>query len=175
MSAIKIDKMNDRPKLKIPLETHDLILEITNITLLVGIWLYVISNYSNLPETIPTHFNAKGEPDDTGSKILLWILPIISLVTFGLIYFISKKPHIHNYMVNINEENAFKNYKLSSRFLRYTNLFCLFLFSAIVYQTVELAKGHNPNILGTPFLIFTLVFPFIGIAIIFYYQKKINS
>jgi len=167
--------MNNRPRIKIPLETQDLILEMINISLLLFTWLYVIINFSELPETIPTHFNAQGEADDTGSKTLLWILPLVALVTYGTMFFISKKPHIHNYMVNITEENAFKNYQLSTRFLRYTNLFCLVLFSAIVYEIVELAKGHDPNILGIPFLLFSLLFPLVGIVIIFYYQKKINQ
>lgn len=77
-------------------------------------------------------------------------------------------------MVNITEENAFKNYRLSTRVVRFTNLFLMLIFGIIVYSIVESAKGNNSDLARW---ILPLV---IGISIILpiailLYQKKINK
>lgn len=38
-------------------------------------FLYLGYLYANLPETVPTHWNAHGEIDGWGSKSILWIIP----------------------------------------------------------------------------------------------------
>ena len=166
---------NDRPRIKVPLETLDIIIELINVTLLILLIVYTIMNYLELPETIATHFNAKGEADGYGNRPTIWLLPGIALFIYAMMLIINRVPHLHNYMVNITEENAIKNYRLSSRLVRFTNLFCLILFTLITYEIIESAKGNEFNILGIPFLIFTLVIPLLGIVFVYYYQRKINS
>ena len=166
---------NDRPRIKVPLETLDIIIELINVTLLILLIVYTIMNYLELPETIATHFNAKGEADGYGNRLTIWLLPGIALFIYAMMLIINRVPHLHNYMVNITEENAIKNYRLSSRLVRFTNLFCLILFTLITYEIIESAKGNEFNILGIPFLIFTLVIPLLGIVFVYYYQRKINS
>ena len=41
--------------------------------------------YPILPDTIPTHFNAKMEADGWGPKIMIWMLPVIGLLTFLIV------------------------------------------------------------------------------------------
>ena len=60
---------NSRPKIKVPFQPVDLIIELTSITILILMIIYTIIEYTNLPETIPTHFNAEGIADDFGSQI----------------------------------------------------------------------------------------------------------
>ena len=165
----------DRPKITVPYETIDTIVELINFTLLILIWIYPIMVYSDLPDTIPTHLNAQGEPDDFGSKATVWILPAIGTFTFFLIFILNRFPHIHNYMVNITEENALKNYRFSTRIMRFVNLFCMILFGVIMYEIIRTAQGHKPMFLGTWFLIATIVVPIIGLVFIFYYFRKINQ
>jgi uncharacterized membrane protein len=38
-------------------------------------FLYLGYLYADLPETVPTHWNIRGEIDDWGSKSMLWIIP----------------------------------------------------------------------------------------------------
>lgn len=38
-------------------------------------FIYLGYLYANLPETVPTHWNAHGEIDGWGSKSILWIIP----------------------------------------------------------------------------------------------------
>ena len=116
--------MNNRPKIKVPLENLDYIIELVSITLLLVMWYFTISNYAELPDTVAMHFNAKGEPDDYGSKGMIWLLPILGTVIYFIMLVLTKYPHLHNYMVNITEKNALKNYRFSIRVLRIVNLLC---------------------------------------------------
>ena len=68
---------NDRPRIKVPFEAVDIIIEIASITLLILMWSYCIAKCSFLPYTIATHFNADGIPDDTGSQHTITTNPII--------------------------------------------------------------------------------------------------
>ena len=164
-----------RPKIQIPLSQLDVILEVVAVLLLLFVWIYPAMQYAELPETIPTHFNAKGEADDWGNKLFIWFVPVITTLTYALIIGLNRFPHLHNYMVNITEENAFKNYQLSTRILRIANLFVLIIMTLAITEMINKALGGSLNLIGIPFLIGTLVFPAIGIIIAFRYQNKINS
>ena len=63
---------------------------------LVISWVYAVIEYSSLPETIPTHFNAKGEADGFRNKSTLWfICAIFTALTVGIFY-LAKATHLHN-------------------------------------------------------------------------------
>ncbi|WP_033957100.1 DUF1648 domain-containing protein [Psychroserpens jangbogonensis] len=163
-----------RPKIKAPLEGLDIVLDIISATILILLIAYAIISYTELPDSIPSHFNAKGEVDGYSEKITIWLLPAIGVVLFFGLYIINRYPYLHNYMVNITEENALKNYRLSTRIVRFTNLFIMFIFGIITYSIVESAKGNNSNMDGwiLPLIIgLSILFP---IAILIY-KKKINK
>ena len=163
-----------RPKIKVPLEGLDIVLDILSATLLVLLIAYTIISYPELPDTIPSHFNAKGEVDGYSEKSMLWSLPIISIVLFIGLFFVNKYPHLHNYMVNITEENALKNYRFSTRIIRFTNLFIMILFGVITFSIIESAHGNTSKLDGwiLPFVIgFSTILP----IAIFIYQKNINK
>lgn len=165
----------DRPKISVPNEPIDTIVELVNITLLLLIWVYALYSYGDLPAEIPTHFNGAGQADDFGSKQTIWLLPAISTFMFLLLFILNKFPHIHNYMVNITEENALKNYRLSTRLVRFINLFCLILFALIIYEIVSVAKGNPVQLFSMGFLVAIVLIPILIIGVVFYYQNKINK
>lgn len=166
--------MSNRPKIKVPFEPIDIVAEVISMTILVLMTIYTIIEYKNLPESIPTHFNAKGVADDFSDKSMIWGLPILGVVMYVGLFIINKFPHIHNYMVNITEENALKNYRFSTRIVRGVNLFTAALFAYIQYSIIATAKGESvtldswflPTILGL-----TILLP----AFILIYQRKINK
>lgn len=47
--------------------------------LFIVLFAFTGSLYSRLPETIPTHWNYKGEPDAFGSRASVWIMPVLSI------------------------------------------------------------------------------------------------
>ncbi|MDD4645071.1 MAG: DUF1648 domain-containing protein [Bacteroidales bacterium] len=63
--------------MKIPLTATDKAVEITGWLALLTIWVLVISSYSNLPDTIPTHFNMAGKADGQSLESAVWFLPVM--------------------------------------------------------------------------------------------------
>ncbi len=165
---------SNRPKIKVPFETVDIIVELISVTLLIGMLVYVAISYSDLPEIIPSHFNAQGEVDGYSKKMMIWLLPVIGAVLYVGLFILNKYPHIHNYMVNITEENALKNYRFSTRIVRITNLFVIITFAIVVYAMIQSAHGHHIEF-GSWFLPFVIGFSVILPIFIFIYQKKINK
>ena len=165
---------NKRPRIKVPFETVDIIIEFISITLLILMWVYCIVNYMELPDTIATHFNGAGEPDGYGSRQTVWIIPIIATVMYIGFFILNKYPHMHNYMVNITEENALKNYKFSTRIVRVVNFLCVLLMTYITYMIVESAFGKQFN-LGTWFVPLVIGVSIILPIIMFVYMRKMNK
>ena len=163
-----------RPKIKVPLEGLDIVLDILSATILVLLIAYTIISYSELPDTIPSHFNIKGEVDGYSNKSMLWLLPAFAIVLFFGLYIMNRFPHLHNYMVNITEENALKNYRLSTRIVRFANLFAMFIFGVIAFSIVETSKGNTSNI-EIWFLPLVIGISITLPIIIFIYQKNINK
>lgn len=164
----------DRPQLKIGLEAFDIIIELSSTIIIVLLFVFTAIEYKEISDSIPLHFDASGTADRYGDKINLFLLPIIGLVLIVLMHILSKYPHLHNYMVNITEENAEKNYRFSSRVLRFTSLGIAILFAIIQYVIIQMGKGENIK-LGTwflPIVIFLSVLLPIGI---FIYQYKLNK
>ena len=165
---------NDRPRIKVPFEGFDVVLELISITLLILMWIYLIVEYPDLPKTVASHFNAEGQADGYSNKSYLWFIPIVSTVLYVGLFMINKFPHTHNYMVNITEENALKNYRFSTRIVRVVNTLTVIMFAYIIYYIVQNAKEHNIQFSPwfVPFVIsFSILLP-IGIYL---YYRKINK
>jgi uncharacterized membrane protein len=165
---------NERPRIKVPFEAVDIIVEFMSITLIILMWTYCIYNFNALPETIATHFNAAGEPDGFGSKQTIWIIPILSTVLYSGLFILNQFPHIHNYMVNITEENALKNYRFSTRLLRVVNFLCVLLMAYITYMIIESALGAKLK-MGSWFFPVVICTSIILPIILIIYIKKMNK
>lgn len=164
----------NRPRLKIPYQTMDIIIEIISITILILIVGYTAVEYFNLPETIPTHFNSKGEANDYGARITVWLIPAIALIMYTGLFILNKYPHLHNYMVNITDENALKNYRFSTRVLRIVNLFTMTILAIVALKIIETGKGNLFSIDSwfVPLIVgLSLILP----IIILLYMRKINK
>jgi hypothetical protein len=154
---------NNRPRINVPLEPLDNIVDLISATVLTMIVVYTAIN-----------FNASGEPDGFGDKIYIWLLPAIGIITFVVLFVLNKFPHFHNYKFNITEDNALKNYRFMTRVFRFTTLFIAILFIFIQYMMIEQGKGNATGFSAwfTPLIIvISLVFA-VFIAI---YQQKINK
>lgn len=59
--------------------------------LLIIPYIYLGMVYTALPETIPTHFDMNGDPNDWSSKASLWLLPVsLPLAFYLLLLFLPK-------------------------------------------------------------------------------------
>jgi uncharacterized membrane protein len=165
---------NGRPKLKIAFDAFDIIIECISIALLLMMWLYVITEYSTLSDTVASHFNAQGKADGFSNKSIVLLIPCIATFTYALMLVLSKYPHLHNYMVNITPENAYKNYKFSIRLLRIVNFLCVVLMVYITYYIIEGAKGREMS-LGSLFIPLVIGLSILLTTVILLYQRKLNK
>lgn len=163
-----------RPKIKVPLQSLDLILELSTISVLLLTCGYAIFQYAHLPDTIPTHFNAAGEADSFGSKSSIFTIPAIGMAVYVLILIVNRYPHVHNYMVEITAENALKNYRVSMRILRFVNLFCIALMGYITYAIVRASSGETMT-LGSWFLPLVIGSSIIIPIALIIYMKRLNK
>lgn len=149
-----------RPGIKIEQTVADKTVEIIGWFALLTIWVLVISSYSNLPDTIPTHYNDVGKADGYGSKTNILILQLIATILFVGMTIINKFPYIFNYPAKITVENALRQYTSATRMLRYMKLILVMLFGLIVFKTIQGANGQSFG-LGVWFLPMTIGLIFI--------------
>jgi len=140
--------------------------ELIPLLLLVFTVYLALSNYATLPDTIPTHFNARGIADDWGSKSTL--LVILGLAAFLYILFtllnfylaIARDPRA---LINLPakwkaalSETQIEKLRLTlNRYLFLLKVLMQGLFAYIVYITVEIAEERADS-LGGPFSIVML-------------------
>ena len=65
--------MKSIPSTKIELTTSDKVIEFAIWFVLASLWTLAIRYYSNLPETIPSHFNISGQVDGFAKKESIFI------------------------------------------------------------------------------------------------------
>ena len=122
--------------------------------LLLGLTIYLIlSNYSTLPDTIPSHFDARGVADDWGSKKTIFFFPavVVPLYVFLCLFdaWISlvKDPKS---LINLPDRTKAAISEAGAEELRVLIGRCLFLIKTLtvglmsycVYATIEVARGE---------------------------------
>ena len=155
--------MEARPKIKLDLTTADKTIEIVGWFLVVAVWGLTITNYSNLPDTIPTHYNGAGQTDGFGGKAIILTLPLIATILFIGMTILNKFPHVFNYPTNITQANAFRQYTNATRLIRYLKLVIVLIFGLIAFKTIQNANGEADG-LGIWFLPLTMGLIFIPLT-----------
>lgn len=161
-----------RPRIKIELTVTDKAVEIICWLALLTIWALVISSYSNLHDTIPTHYNGVGNADGFGGKTNILILPLIASILFVGMTILNKFPYIFNYPAKITVENAFRQYTNATRMLRYMKLILVMFFGLIAFKTIQGANGQSFG-LGVWFLPLTMGLIFI--PLIYFITKSFRT
>jgi len=158
-----------RPILYIPYSEFEYI---TEIFALIGVLIlvFITAKYWHiLPDTIPTHFNAFGEPDAWGSKKSIFLLPVVTSVIYILLTILSRFPHTFNYICRITEQNARFQYQNARAMLICMKAEMVYTFIFIQWQTITVALG-KANGLGVVFIPI-LIFIIFGTAIYFIYRS----
>lgn len=162
----------ERPKLKIQLSPTDKVLELLGWGVLLALWAWTGTSFSNLPDTIPTHFNAAGEADGFGSKASIIGLPVIATLFYIGLTLLNRVPHIFNFPTPVTQDNALSQYTNATRMIRYLKLILVLVFAGISFQTIKQANGAGEG-LGDLFLPLTLVLIFI--PLLYFVVKSIKE
>ncbi|MDX5478496.1 MAG: DUF1648 domain-containing protein [Cyclobacteriaceae bacterium] len=148
--------MADRPIIKLEWTAWDKILEGLGFLALVLLLVLPVYFYPELPDRIPKHYDAAGQVTAYGGKGMLWIVPILGLITYATLFFINKVPHIYNYPIEITPENAERQYRMATRMIRTLNVIIVSTFLYSFYGTIQNALGNQVG-LGKGFMPFFLI------------------
>lgn len=162
----------ERPRIKIRLAAFDIALESFGWLSLLALWILVLTSYSNLPDSIPTHFNGSGQPDRYSSKGNIFTLPILASILFLFMTLLNKMPHVFNYLVEITPENALGQYTTATKMIRFLKVAIVLIFGFITLETIQSSTGDSPG-LSAWFLPLTLGMIFI--PIVFFIVKSLRT
>ncbi|MGO4538866.1 DUF1648 domain-containing protein [Paenibacillus sp. 2TAB19] len=109
-------------------------------------YVFLIFKWSDLPATIPIHYNARGVADGWGGRATLFILPTIALILYAGLTLLRRIPHHFNYIVQITEQNAVAQYRLSLMLLSWIKLEIVVLFGYIQWSTIQNAAGLSSGL-----------------------------
>ncbi|MFJ7669148.1 DUF1648 domain-containing protein [Lysinibacillus sp. NPDC097195] len=145
-----------RPILKLPKTRYEKFLDVIGGGLFIVSIVFIISQFGNLPEEIPAHFNGAGEVDRWGSKIEVFILPGIGLIMWIFLGLLEKAPHLHNYPTRLNEGNVEAFYLNSRKLCNELKNFSVILFAILSCEMILVALGKLDD-LGWWFLPFVII------------------
>jgi len=160
--------MKKQPKIIVEKQLIDYILSSLALFCLCFMMCVTVIYYNKLPDQIPIHFDANGDPDGFAGKNMIFGLPILSLILISGLHFLSKVPHTYNYIIEITKENAHLQYQQASRMMRAMNAIIAAMFSYILWASIQVALGNWTG-LGSGFLVISMLTLF---GTIFYFVMK---
>ena len=142
----------ERPRTRPPKIFVDYLFGIVAIASMFYGCFLCMTSYSTLPDSIPIHFNASGAADGWGSKGMIWLLPLLTVIMVPGMLLLRRWPWISNVPFKITEKNAMYQYGLIVRLLGFLACIISLLFLSILYDTIRVANGISPMFLGVWFI-----------------------
>ncbi|WP_372868388.1 DUF1648 domain-containing protein [Planomicrobium okeanokoites] len=156
--------MKKQPAMKIPKSLFAQFLDWLTILVFAAVVIFLITQFSALPDRVPGHYDGEGNVDRWGSKMELWILPLVGVLLWIPMTVLERYPHLFNYL-NLREDNIEAQYRNGQLMLNVLKNESVLLFSYLTFQGIRVATGGT-EALGIFFMpIFLVVI--IGSMIIF--------
>lgn len=140
--------------MKIKTSAYDVAINIISVGLLLGITVYLLAIWSDLPNNIPAHYNVQGQVDRWGNKGELWIIPITTWFMYIFLTTIEHFPTVWNTGFKVTKENKEKIYRTTKNMLVTIKLLLILNFTYLARNSI-LGKSLSPWYLPA---ILTLVF-----------------
>jgi uncharacterized membrane protein len=138
--------MIKNPKVHVPNSPIDHAIDALSALLLILSWSYLLLNYADIPETIPTHYNFEGVADKFGDKSQLFALVGVGTIIYVALYILNYFPHKMNLMATITEENATYQYSIAKKMIRLINLAIAITFSYLSSKSVHNALNGQVDL-----------------------------
>lgn len=135
------------------------IFEIAALIIIIATWGLAIWMYRHAPESIPTHFDFEGNPNNEGSRLVILIMAGVSTIITLLLMACAYVP---TYVVNppTKLQNP-QQYVLASRMVRIIALLMSLLFVCVIFMMCY------PESSAPRYLLITLTVMNIVVAIVF--------
>lgn len=106
-----------RPRRAYRTHPRDVGLQVVGWLLTVGAAVDLALRMPTLPEQVPVHFDAAGNPDRWGSPGEAWAGVVVMLLVQAMVTLVGRVPDKHNYPVRVTEENAQRLYRVSEQMM----------------------------------------------------------
>jgi len=84
--------------------TFDWILEAISLAILVAVFINLVAHWSELPDRVPRHYGALGNPNAWGTKNGLWVLPVVAVGLYLLLTAASRYQRLINLPVRVDRD-----------------------------------------------------------------------
>jgi len=141
---------------RLPFSTLDYVLEVLAWSGLILGLAAVMLYYPDLPGKIPQHYGAGGKVDAWGGKGMVFMLPVISLVLYGLMSM------LHWFSPSTSGKKVSpRQWRLSLDMIGWLKTITVWTFTYLSWMTLQIALGHarslhaafNPLMLGSMMMI----------------------
>lgn len=126
------------------------LLEMISLTALgvqVAVTVLALFGDEKLPERIPLHFDAAGNPNGWGSPALLLLLPSVAVINYLLLTVVTKFPSAFNYPVRVTVANRLRLQGLALDMIAWLKAEIVCLFARMQWVTIAIARHPQQ---GTP-------------------------
>lgn len=136
-----------RPKVNPPRSPLEVVLGLLSFVGTAVVIAIAVYSYAQLPEQIPSHFNATGQVTDYQGKAFIFFLPVLAVVFFVGFSLLKRIPHLYNYPIPITPENAEWQYQQGRTLVGWTQCEAIWLFVyaewAIAQTSLRQADAFN--------------------------------
>lgn len=155
------------------MKTHNNTLVFLAILIAIVNLAYATYSFTNLPNTIPIHFDIDGKPNGWGEKYTFFFIPLINLALVGFMATVRKNPFSYlNLPIRLSSNNLKERVKLGRELLDLISICISTLFFFIELDIVK--SSQNPLSSNSIFfIIISIVASILGLAA--YYTNKINK
>ncbi len=97
-----------------------------------------------LPDRIPTHFDAAGNPDGWGRPGMLWLVPVMATAIYLLMTWVARFPSAFNFPTRLSAASRPRLEAIALNMIACLKLEVVALFAWIQRQTIAFARqGHG--------------------------------
>jgi uncharacterized membrane protein len=111
-------------------------LRLLSVLVMLGITAWILLSYPGLPETVATHFDARGEADDWGPRWSLLVLAGVMVALSLLLAALSGRPRAVNYPTEVTASNAQAVYREGERLMVWTVLAMQLIYLGIAWSVI---------------------------------------
>ena len=137
--------------MKIKNSIFDIVVNFICVFLFIGLAVYLIASWNNLPDQIPGHYNVSGEVTRWDGKSSLLFLPVTACFLFLVITIVERFPKIWNTGVRITEENMFRVYRIIKSMMSCVKL--IFVAAFVAFSIIQSQAADLPTWLMIIFMV----------------------
>ncbi|WP_395016205.1 DUF1648 domain-containing protein [Robinsoniella peoriensis] len=121
--------------MKIKNSKFDIAINMLCLIMIIGTAIYLIVNWTNIPENVPMHHNFSGEVDRFGNKSEMIILPILTVIMFSFMSVVEHFPQLWNTGSKVTDKNKEYVYRILKNMITTLKLIVVCVFTYLTMQT----------------------------------------